>query len=416
MKYPTSCRIPRRVWKAFAIIIAIFIIILNISLNQQYSQKCPKCESKGGCDITKLVELAKYYERLLESKGVDVSSIREASRKKNGKIFKVFSKNDIKDTNISVPLRDDVHDLSALKSIKDLHAGVMIDWWDNFCIERLSTEPLWHPLFPKIPGKSTVSLKTGDDERTIGNLFRRIYGFLYTTEESNYDFRLLSRDGAEVVIYDTGLFTDEINKIAHLEYSPTDEVVSLKLTKSLMDYQDERILLTEMFNIEARNINLLKNRVYFLEIIQGGKHFTKYDFQWRENAELDYTTITDKNLFYMKRMSGQNAISPLQQKYKLQPKFGVTDTEKIKLMFNKLPVLDSKKLIETSRKYTCDVPKEYKKATYIYQGYYEFTDNVLLYPNEFFKFGFNSEFVVLDAKEAESVAEKTFSHLSELHN
>jgi len=306
---------------------------------------------------------------------------------------------------------------SGFNKTRDLHAGVMIDWWDNFCIEGHSSEPLWHPLFPKIPGKSTVSLKTGDDERTIGNWYRRIYGFLYTTEEVNYDFRLLSRDGAEVVIYDTGMFTDELNMINHLEeYSSTYEVVSLKLTKSRMDYQDQRIPLTEMFSIEARNIHLQKNRVYFLEIIQGGKHFTKYDFQWRNNVEFDYTTITDKNLFHMKKMSGQNAISLFQQKYKPQLKIKVTNTEKIKLQFNKLPILDSEKLIEASRKYTCDVTKEYRHITYLYQGHYEFVDNVLLYPNEFFEFGFNSNDVILDADEAERVVEKVFSQLSELHN
>jgi len=305
---------------------------------------------------------------------------------------------------------------SGFNKTRDLHAGVMIDWWDNFCIEGHSSEPLWHPLFPKIPGKSTVSLKTGDDERTIGNWYRRIYGFLYTTEEANYDFRLLSRDGAEVVIYDTGMSIEQINKIDRLEYNPTYVVVSMKLTKVLMGYQDRRIPLTEMFSIEARNIHLQKNRVYFLEIIQGGKYFTKYDFQWRDSVEFDYATITDKNLFHMKKISGQNAISLFQQKYKPQPKVPVTDAENIKLMFNKLPILDSEKLIEASCKYTCDVTKDYRNVTYLYQGYNEFTDNWLLYPNEFFEFGFNSNDVILDAEEAERVFEKVFRQLSELHN
>ena len=291
----------------------------------------------------------------------------------------------------------------------------MVDWWDNFCIQRLSEEPLWHPLFPKIPGKSIVSLKTGDDERTVGNLYRRIYGFLYVTEEAKYDFRLWSRDGAEAILFDTGMFIDDISKIKHLQYSPTNEVMNLKLTKSLMAYQDPRLPITEMFSIEARNINLRKNRVYFLEIIQGGKNFIKYDFQWRNNIDLEYATISDKNMFYTNSISGKNAISLLQQKYNPQPKYRITDTEKIKLQFNKLAVLDSERLLANSRNATCVFPKKYKKAKYLYQGY-EFTESIVLYPNEFFEYGFNPKRLILDAKEAETVIEKVFRHLSDLHN
>jgi len=78
--------------------------------------------------------------------------------------------------------------------------------------------------------------------------------------------------------------------------------------------------------------------------------------------------------------------------------------------------LNSVKLIENSRKYTCDVTKEYRHITYLYQGHYEFVDNVLLYPNEFFEFGFISSNLILDAEEAEDVFEKVFRQLSELHN
>ena len=271
-------------------------------------------------------------------------------------------------------------------------------------------------LFPGMPGRSTVSLKTGDEERAIGNFYRRIYGYLHTDVERSYDFKLFSRDGAEAIIFDTGVFVDEVNMMTQLEYYPTNEVVSLKLTKPLIDYQDELILLNEMFSTEVRNIRLKKNKIYFLEIVQGGKFFIKYDLQWRENGKQTYTTITEKNVFHTKNMSGLDAVSLLKQKYKTQPRFGVTDSEKVKLSFHKIPVLDSEKMIETSPKYSCEAKKDYKNITSMYQGYKEFTENVFLYPNGFFAFDFNSTKVVLDIDEAEGVIKKTFHHLSELHN
>ena len=76
------------------------------------------------------------------------------------------------------------------------NTGLLVEWF-AICIQDTVANQLWHPLFPKHITKTTVTLDASDDDRHTGQHLRRIYGFLHTEETGFYDFRLLSRDGAD---------------------------------------------------------------------------------------------------------------------------------------------------------------------------------------------------------------------------
>ncbi|XP_066927984.1 uncharacterized protein [Clytia hemisphaerica] len=426
---------------ACSIMTIVVLVNLNILSWRSNSTTAVEIVQKVKCEsATKtlaLAELAAYYEKLLLEKGVNTNTIKDAIASKSGKIFNVFydtkvgaDKKMIIETippaqNVPPPSPSTTPDTRFKGDTKivfkelgstNILKGVMMDWWFDFCMARESTEVIWHPLLPRVPQLSAITLTLADKDRTVGsNLYRRMSGYLFVKETASFDFKLLSRDGAEVLVYDTGLTLSKINEInPKMRYDSKKELFHSKLTKATMDAQDKVIPLSAMFQIESQNIELKKDQIYALEIIQGGKHFTKYSLQWKPFGSTfnRYTAIGQENLFHQ---DGKMVPGLLKQKYDPKPIYSPNDSELRRLSFYKLPMLESRHLIDEAGLYCEEREKRYIKVDQLYQGYNEYTDNVKSYPQEYFKFGLDNRYTLLDKATALQIADRTFKKLSRAH-
>uniref|UniRef100_A0A7M5XCJ4 Hexosyltransferase n=1 Tax=Clytia hemisphaerica TaxID=252671 RepID=A0A7M5XCJ4_9CNID len=398
-----------------------------------------------------LAELAEYYEKLLQQKGVDTNAIKQAMQQNSGKVFNVFNdppKAKLTNTATDKPLIKESQPKSEVpnkakttfasylqKRIstlpgdnkirydelgeKNVYKGLIVDWWFDMCVIRESSDPIWHPLYPRVPQHTSISLRLMDQDRILDGSSRRVYGYLFVKDDQAYDFKLSSRDGAEALLYDTGVSMKKIQLLNNdIKYDKSKEMMHLKLTKDVMDEQDKKIQLSEMFQLQEKNVNLKGDRVYMIEVFQGGKYFTKYSLKWRKSGDdsVGFTTLDDKNLFFKDGMKGRLTPSLLKQKYNppnLQP---MSDGESRRLSFYKYSVLESN---EKARKagMTCDeVQKDYKIITHLYEGYRRYTYNILSYPDEYFKYGLVPRWTSLSKEEAIASANQLFKKLNKLHN
>ena len=443
-------------WKGtkylFLCLISIVILVnIHMTLNDRYNTNNQETTSVVCNSDQKLVlaELANYYEKLLQRKGIDSKVIKEAIASNKEKTFDVFD-NELNVGKLpeeelikkgavvgkerhfppSRETEDEVKTIGVqgdrkirnfrLSAKKDVFKGLVVDWWSDFCIQRVTWKSLWHPLFPTIPQHTTIALKTEDNERILGGVYRRLYGFFFlkANDGTAYDFKLSSRDGAEVIIIDSGFSIDEIHRADNvLEYRSTSEVMHLRLTKGLMDYQDRRIQLEEMFTIEKNGVQLKRNHLYHIEILQGGLHFGKYSLEWRKSGTQEkFVALNKENLCHLVTMSGKNTPSLLKQKYKPPLRYQYGEEENRKVRFYNRPALDSRKQIDESS-YKCrPVAKDYKKISYTYQGYYEYVENVVVYPKENYHYTQTATSNIhLPSDEALNVADKVFEKLTNMH-
>ncbi|XP_066929538.1 uncharacterized protein [Clytia hemisphaerica] len=359
---------------ACSIMTIVVLVNLNILSWRSNSTTAVEIVQKVKCEsATKtlaLAELAAYYEKLLLEKGVNTNTIKDAIASKSGKIFNVFydtkvgaDKKMIIETippaqNVPPPSPSTTPDTRFKGDTKivfkelgstNILKGVMMDWWFDFCMARESTEVIWHPLLPRVPQLSAITLTLADKDRTL-----------------------------------------------------------------LWDAQDKVIPLSAMFQIESQNIELKKDQIYALEIIQGGKHFTKYSLQWKPFGSTfnRYTAIGQENLFHQ---DGKMVPGLLKQKYDPKPIYSPNDSELRRLSFYKLPMLESRHLIDEAGLYCEEREKRYIKVDQLYQGYNEYTDNVKSYPQEYFKFGLDNRYTLLDKATALQIADRTFKKLSRAH-
>ena len=420
----------------FALVVFALVVLLNISLLQNIPKIKPTTYTNIICttpppqpdqNVSRklvLAELVEYYENLLQQKGVNTKSIQEAIQNKSGRIFNVFvdpesnEKHDEfieKETPQSKPAKDEYRKVSYRElGSTDVFKGAIVDWWFDFCMQRESSEFIWHPLFPRMPRKTSIVPNLEDEERVLGQSFRRIYAYLFTREAGSYDFKLSSRDGAEILLLDSGLTLVNIDKLGNLTYSPTSEIMDLKLTKQLMDTQDKQIKLTEMFSNEKKNIYLKKDNIYMLEVIQGGKYFSKFSLAWKKSDQELYKTINDKNLFHKDEMSASPSL--LKQKYNRQNLLPFKPREKRRNSFYQHQILQSNHLIGKNGMYCKERPKKKIKVSQLYHGYYKFTENVKIYPQEFFTYGRNDGVVLADKVEAINISNAVFAKLNKIHN
>ncbi|WP_205732730.1 hypothetical protein, partial [Acinetobacter baumannii] len=64
-------------------------------------------------------------------------------------------------------------------------------------------------------------------------------------------------------------------------------------------YQHKRIKITQLFTTQKYGVSLVKDRLYYVEIFQTGRKFSKYRLQWRkQNASVGYETIGAENLLF----------------------------------------------------------------------------------------------------------------------
>lgn len=285
----------------------------------------------------------------------------------------------------SLPVRKKKYKLKKFKGLK-------VDWWHDICMQRMIKEQTWHPLLPKYPQHQTRILNTSDDEKIIGSHFRRIYGYLYTKKSGYYDFKLMSRDGADFVLSDTLLPLKSVENVSNVLEMP--EIMHLFLGRDTMDYQDLKLNLSEMFSVERHKVWLKANNLYFLELLQAGRFFAKYRIQWRHAqkprrsvADNGYRTIGSNNLLYTNGLSPLRTPSIVLQKYKQEPRYKVEESEASRLAFYKTPVLHTSTKDLHNAAFLCPLHvQEKKKINYTYQGYNEYAENFLVYPKEHFDF------------------------------
>lgn len=296
---------------------------------------------------------------------------------------------------------------------KYFKSGLLVDWWFDVCFERTTWDRTWHPLFPFISQKTTTTTIAGDDERTVGNFLRRFSGFIYSNTSEYYEFKLLSRDGAEVLLLDTEIQLN-INSKPPVSLDSAKEKLYLKLTKRVMDIQDQKLSLSEMFFTEPGRVWLDAHKLYFVEIVQGGKHFAKAQLHWKRIGDNDFRIIGKDNLLFADAPKS----SKILEKSKLKEKYPVSEQEQRRNSFYKLPRLQSNTAIENSN-FACDKleqkPVVIKK---LYEGYWHYVDPHVSHPKEYFTFmkPAKEQHVHLPENEANEIGQKTFERLNEMHD
>lgn len=305
--------------------------------------------------------------------------------------------------------------------------GLLVDWWLDLCFSRTTWERTWHPLFPAIPQKTTTIFIAGDKERTVGNFLRRAHGFLYTNQSNHYEFELLSRDGAEAMLMDTGVMLGNEENLTLSTLQKAKEMLYLSLTKEQMDEQDSKIPLSQMFSTKpSKKVWLESQRLYFVEIVQGGKHFVKFQLRWRitgvsdsHSASKNFTVPTHDNLLHTRIPF---YYSKIHERSKQVENYPALKEEQLRNDFYKIPVLDTTDLIyspSASKNYVCErterKPIEIKS---LYEGYWKHVESFVSYPKEYFQYvgQTKSYHILLDEKAAFNVVNKTFEKLNEIYN
>ena len=302
--------------------------------------------------------------------------------------------------------------------IPNTEPGAIVDSWIDFCVFLEASEFIWHPMLPEIPFKTNITSQLHDKEGIVDNLYRRIYAYLYVPEDGSYDFKLGSRDGAELLIHDTRKSMAELDYI-QLSYDQSREVVHLNLSKEVIGKQDpeQKLPIEKLYEIESKDIQMFKNRVYFIEILQGGKTFVKYSLRMKKSRLADefYTVVGGPNVFHTKTMSSENTPSLIKQKYNPQ-KLPMKESEKPRLEFYKHSVLHSNKLIEKSN-LSCNQPvqKQYIATPDLYWAYYRILEPIQTYPPEYFDQEESGHRTTLTKEEGEQVSNMAFKKLSSLH-
>ena len=407
--------------KVISVLVCFAIAIqLNILFLRTTQKNEPCIETTIKPPKLAIAELAEYYEKLLQQKGINIKTIQQAYQNDSGKVFNVFGtpKQNEKEEEHSKQKRSG----HSKQKENNQQGGIMVnevivDWWYDFCLNREPSEFIWHPLFPQFPRKTTTITRLVDQEKILGQSLRRIYGYLSTKNTGSYDFELSSRDGAEALLIDTGYKMNEIEKLSssNFTYISEREEMHLKLSKQLMDLQDKQIDASKLFSDEKKNVTLKKDQVYMLEIIQGGRFFSKFSLAWKKENENSYETIDNKNLFHINDMSSKSTPSLFKQKYNPQNNLPLTPQEKRRNSFFQRDILKSEDLIEENKMYCKVRPNEPKTVKKLYQGYYEFTDNQKMYPQEFHPYRRNDKAILADKGEAIDISNAVFETLNKIH-
>lgn len=298
-----------------------------------------------------------------------------------------------------------------------LTQGLIVDWWYDVCFERVPWDRTWHPLFPFFPQKSTRTLTAGDENRIVGNFLRRVSGFIHTNTSGLYEFKFLSRDGGDLLLLDTNTFYQNDSQL----YTPIklwNEILYLTLKRETMDIQEQKISLQEMFFTNITKVWLEARKLYFLEIIQGGRFFSKYQLHWRPSVGRKFHMIGKENLLSAKQMSQH--ISPLMEKTKLKQNYPPSKSKLLRNKFHEVPVLPTSKKIHASG-FTCkQVNTTLVKISKLYDGYMKhiYKKHSAVYPQEYYKLTSKvlHERLVLDETFARDLANKIFDKLNLLHD
>ena len=298
--------------------------------------------------------------------------------------------------------------------------GVVMDRWIDTCMNITTWHNRWFPLFPKIPQESEIVTELSDNQLIMGSLLRRVYGYIHVQESGLYNFQLKTHEGAEVLIADTGMslqgFKDPLS---------VDEVKTWKellyLNVTLEEMKEQKIFQRGVmihYKSPVKTIDLAKDRVYHIEILQGGRFYAEYSLMWKPRHETTsvFNKITSPALFHTKRTNSRSLLSLLWLKNPPQENYPYTREEQNRLDYHKRPVFNiSEKLSSTLPK--CPKTSWYKRnITRLYLGRL-FVDYHLVYPRNHFDYtgGWPLEHLMLNEAKAWMIANKTLDRLREMH-
>ena len=309
--------------------------------------------------------------------------------------------------------------------------GAIMDKWIDTCMNITTWHNRWFPLFPNIPQQSQIVNHLSDDKIIYGSLLRRVYGYIHVNQSGLYDFQLKTHEGAEILIVDTGMtLQDFVDPGSVDEVRRWKELLYINVTLQDMEKQDifkvykPRIMLH--YKSPIKTIDLVKDQVYHVEILQGGRFYAEYLFMWKSHHHQqhgmghgdNFKKISSPNLFHTKATSLRRFPSLLWWKNPPQEKFSYTKEEQNRLDYHKRSVFNiNKKLTTSSPTLKCPSTTWYKRnTTRLYSGR-KFVDYHLVYPRNHFDYtgGWPLEHLMLSEAKAWMISNKTLDRLREMY-
>ena len=289
--------------------------------------------------------------------------------------------------------------------------GVSVDWYKDVKINRTLYNLKWHPLFPNFPVKTTTMKKLADESWVGGPYARRIYGFIVVNNSSMFEIELSSRDGLEILILETGILKDKF-EIYDLRRRNFTKVLQENFAIQEIIKQDKTIRNSQLFK-KYQKVFLKKNRLYLIEILQGGTNYGKMEIKWRSNVNQKFDIINEKYLYTILQ---QNINVTTKESFfqKIEPLYTVTNEENIRLQFHELLLFSPNytKLNKSCKEFSR--PKIKLKKDYGTLN----VDRVVVYPKELFNYSYNvfsQSQLVIDEKEVQQLTNKVLMAINAIH-
>lgn len=306
--------------------------------------------------------------------------------------------------------------------------GAVMDKWIDTCMNMTTWHNRWYPLFPKIPQQSEIVDHLSDDRILYGSLLRRVYGYIHVNKSGLYDFQLKTHEGAEILIVDTGMTLQDFK-----DPESVDEIESWKellyINVTLQDMQEQNIFkvykprIMLHYKSQVKTIALVRDHVYHIEILQGGRFYAEYLLMWKPHHGLksndNFKKISSSNLFHTEATNSRRFPSLLWLKNPPQEKYPYTKVEQNRLDYHKRSVFSINKMLLTepsSSALKCPATSWYKRnTTRLYSGRM-FVDYHLVYPRNHFDYtgGWPLEHLELSKTKAWMIANKTLDRLREM--
>ena len=289
--------------------------------------------------------------------------------------------------------------------------GLTTDWWYAVCFDQSVQNVKWHPLYPIIPFESSVTYQLSDDDFIKTGYIRRLYGFLFTNVSAIFEFRLQARDGIELILLDTNMTFESFTGFTNI--NKAKKILYMNISVQEMLRQDKVISYYAIFKSKIAEVKLKANKLYFIEILQGGANFGKMNIQWRrKNTNKAFETIKENNLFRVNNTLHNTTVkSVLQNINNLKLLYPVSKTEQNRQEFYKILPLSDNNVYQNGD--ICDpFTPEHKVNISRYEGI-TLLDRVLTYPRNFFNHTqWPKHHLLLNENEAVDVAKKVLKGLN----
>lgn len=304
----------------------------------------------------------------------------------------------------------------SLLATNSFRKGLCSDWWSDVEIKRETHSVKWHPLFPDRPQHTSIAKSLTDRDIVSKAYVKRLYGFLFTNQTAMFEFKLSSRDGLEFMLVDTGMmfqnFTTDYN------VSMGTPVLYSYFNVTEMKRQDKIIPDNALFSLDKR-VKLHTNRIYFVEVLQGGLAYGKMDIKWRTGNE-SFEEIDQRNLLQAKCNKIQNrngSISLLSKINKPHIKYPPKQNEINRMKFHEIPILNTENIYKNSTIICEPVTRKHVKIVYEYYGK-DYLDRQIVFPKEYFNYtgGWPTKHLLLNETEAVLIAEELVKEIQHQMN